>query len=72
MKTYHHLFARVRERWLDCRNRLLADPRVQHAAQRFPLSRPIARRRAGALFDMDFARANGDLPLPAVGTAQLK
>ncbi len=52
MKTYHHLFARVRERWLDCRNRLLADPRVQHAAQRFPLSRPIARRRAGALFDL--------------------
>lgn len=52
MKTYHHLFARVRERWLDCRNRLLADPRVQHAAQRFPISRPIARRRAGALFDL--------------------
>jgi demethylspheroidene O-methyltransferase len=38
--------------WFDLRNRLLADPRLQRWAARFPLTRPIARRRASALFDV--------------------
>lgn len=42
--------------WLDrCRSgrdRLLASPRFQRLAAAFPLTRPIARRRARALFDL--------------------
>ena len=34
------------------RDRLLASPRFQRWAAGFPLTRPIARRRAGALFDL--------------------
>jgi demethylspheroidene O-methyltransferase len=41
-----------RERWLAFRNRLIASPRFQHWAARFPLTRPIARRNAAALFDL--------------------
>lgn len=41
-----------RGRWLAWRNRLLASPRFQRFAARFPLTRPIARRRARALFDL--------------------
>lgn len=38
--------------WLPMRNRLLASPAFQAWAARFPLTRPIARRRAAALFDL--------------------
>ena len=38
--------------WLRLRNRVLADPRFQRWAARFPLTRFIARRRAAALFDL--------------------
>ncbi len=41
-----------RERWLNFRNRLIANPRFQHWAARSVLTRPIARRRACALFDL--------------------
>jgi len=41
-----------RERWLKFRNDLLADPRFQRWAAAFPLTRPIARRRARGLFDL--------------------
>jgi demethylspheroidene O-methyltransferase len=41
----------VREWLYRQRDRLLASPRFQRAAARFPLTRPIARRRAGQLFD---------------------
>jgi demethylspheroidene O-methyltransferase len=34
------------------RDRLLASPRFQRWAAAFPLTRPVARRRAGALFDL--------------------
>lgn len=34
------------------RNRLLGDPRFQRFASRFALTRPVARRRARALFDL--------------------
>lgn len=42
----------VRARWIFWRNRLLSSPRFQRFAARFPLTRPIARRRARALFDL--------------------
>ena len=42
----------LHEVWLRWRNRLLASPRFQHWASAFPLTRPIARRRARALFDL--------------------
>jgi demethylspheroidene O-methyltransferase len=40
------------DRWLAFRDRLLAHPAFQHWAVRFPLTRPIANRRAKALFDI--------------------
>jgi demethylspheroidene O-methyltransferase len=40
------------ERWREVRDRLLASPRFQRSAVAFPLTRPIARRRARALFDL--------------------
>ena len=41
-----------RDRGLALRDRVLADPRFQRWAARFPLTRPIAERRATALFDL--------------------
>ena len=43
---------RWRGRWIGWRNRLLASPRFQRFATRFPLTRPVAQRRARALFDV--------------------
>ncbi|MGF1466647.1 MAG: methyltransferase [Sandaracinaceae bacterium] len=40
------------DRFLDVRVRVLANPRFQRWAARFPLTRPVARRRAAALFDL--------------------
>ena len=40
------------DRWRNWRNRLIADPGFQRRASRFPLTRPVARRRAQALFDL--------------------
>lgn len=42
----------LRRRWIGWRNRLLASPRFQRWALRVPLTRPVARRRARALFDL--------------------
>ncbi len=42
----------LRDRLFAIRNRLLAHPRFQRWAATFPLTRPIARRRAGGLFDL--------------------
>jgi demethylspheroidene O-methyltransferase len=42
----------VRGRWIELRNRLLASPRFQRWAAGFPLTRPIATRRARSLFDL--------------------
>jgi demethylspheroidene O-methyltransferase len=41
-----------REQWTGWRNGLLSDPRFQQWAADFPLTRPIARRRAQGLFDL--------------------
>ena len=38
----------LRSRWLALRNRLLANPRFQRWAVDFPLTRPLAQRRARA------------------------
>jgi len=40
------------DRWLAARDRLVASPRFQRWATAFPLTRPIARRRARELFDL--------------------
>jgi demethylspheroidene O-methyltransferase len=40
------------DRWHAARDRLLASPRFQRWAAAFPLTRPIARRRARAVFDL--------------------
>lgn len=44
--------ATLRDRVLRLRDRWVASPRFQRLATRFPLTRPIARRRARALFDL--------------------
>ena len=44
--------ARLLEPWLGLRDRLLASPRFRGWASAFPFTRPIARRRARALFDL--------------------
>ena len=40
------------ERLRDFYDRLLASPRFRQFATRFPLTRPMARRRVRALFDL--------------------
>ncbi len=44
--------ASLRERFIDWRNRLIANPGFQRWSARFPLTRGIARRKAGAVFDI--------------------
>ena len=44
--------AKLRDRILDWRNRLVANPRFQLWAARFPLTRGIARRKAASLFNI--------------------
>ena len=46
------MIAVLRERWINWRNRLVADPRFQRAAAASPFTRFVARRRARALFDL--------------------
>jgi demethylspheroidene O-methyltransferase len=41
-----------RDRWIDVRNKLIRDPRFQSFALRFPLTRPIAKARSRAVFDL--------------------
>jgi demethylspheroidene O-methyltransferase len=42
----------VRERWVRLRNRILSDAAFTRWAAAFPLTRPIARRRARGIFDL--------------------
>lgn len=42
----------VSEVWLAWRDRMLASQRFQNFASKFPLTRPVARREARALFDL--------------------
>ena len=46
------LLGSLGDRWLDLRNRLLSSPRFQDLATRFPLTRPISRKRSKDLFDL--------------------
>ncbi len=48
----HPLAASWREKWINLRNRLIADPGFQRWAAAFPFTRFIAKRRARALFDL--------------------
>lgn len=41
-----------REHWVTFRNNLISNPKFQRWAARFPLTRPIARSRSRALFDL--------------------
>jgi len=48
----HGPAARLRERAAEWRNALVASPRFQAWARRFPLTRPVARRDAERLYDI--------------------
>jgi demethylspheroidene O-methyltransferase len=52
MQSYRNDEFGWRGRWITWRNRVLASPRFQRFASRFVLTRPVARRRARALFDL--------------------
>ncbi|MBB3898855.1 methyltransferase [Roseococcus suduntuyensis] len=43
----------LRDRFLAFRDRMVSSPRFRAWAARFPLTRPLARRRARALFDLN-------------------
>lgn len=43
---------RLWDRWLALCDRLLASPAFQRRAAAFPLTRPMARRRAREVFDL--------------------
>jgi demethylspheroidene O-methyltransferase len=58
----------LRDAWIDWRNRLLADPRCQQFLLRMPLTRPIALRRARALFDLVAGFSYSQLLLAGVET----
>lgn len=47
-----NLLPALADRLRDARNRLISSPRFQRWAAAFPLTRPIARRRASSLFDL--------------------
>ena len=47
-----HRPSALSERWIALRNALLSNQRFQRLALRFPLTRPIARRRARDAFDL--------------------
>jgi demethylspheroidene O-methyltransferase len=42
----------LRVRWINWRNGIVGNPAFHRFAARFPLTRPIARRRARAIFDL--------------------
>ena len=42
----------ARDRWGQFRARLVANPAFRQFASSFPLTRPVARRRTRALFDL--------------------
>ena len=48
-QTHHRS---LKDSFADWRNRVIASPRFQRWAARFPLTRPIVRRQASALFDV--------------------
>lgn len=52
MSTYNKSDFGWRGRWIAWRNAVLASPRFQAFASRCVLTRPVARRRARALFDL--------------------
>lgn len=48
-------------RWASWRNRLLARPDIRRRLQRFPLTRPTARRRAAELFSINAGFINSQV-----------
>src|ERR1700744_4458030 len=54
MAVVHHIESgkTFGDRWRGIRDFLLSSKRFQRLAAAFPLTRPIARRRAAALFDL--------------------
>ncbi len=53
-------------RLADLRNRVLMDARFQKLASRFPLTRPVARVRAGRLFDLSVGLVSAQVFAAAV------
>jgi demethylspheroidene O-methyltransferase len=62
----------LRGRWIAARNRMLASQRFQRFATRFWLTRPVARRRARALFDLVAGFAYSQILAACVETGLLE
>lgn len=58
----------IQQKWLGWRNALLASPRFRSWAASFPLTRPIARRRAKAMFDINAGFIYSQIALAMVET----
>lgn len=55
-------------KWVNWRNRLLASARFRSWAAQFPLTRPVARRRAKAMFDINAGFIYSQIALAMVET----
>ncbi|HEX8388432.1 MAG TPA: methyltransferase [Sphingomonas sp.] len=62
----------MRGRWIAARNRMLASQRFQRFATHFWLTRPVARRRARALFDLVAGFAYSQILAACVETGLLE
>jgi demethylspheroidene O-methyltransferase len=58
----------IKTRWLLWRNRLLASDRFRSWAARFPLTRPVTRRRAAAMFNINAGFIYSQIALAMVET----
>ena len=58
----------MQEKWVNWRNGLLASPRFRSWAAAFPLTRPVAKRRAKAMFDINAGFVYSQIALAMVET----
>ena len=58
----------IEEQWVSWRNKLLASPKFRSLAAAFPLTRPVARRRAKAMFDINAGFIYSQIALAMVET----
>jgi demethylspheroidene O-methyltransferase len=58
----------VEAKWVSWRNKLLASPKFRSWAAAFPLTRPVARRRAKAMFDINAGFIYSQIALAMVET----
>ena len=66
--TGHMQPSNIQQKWIGWRNTMLASSRFRSWAASFPLTRPIARRRAKAMFDINAGFIYSQIALAMVET----